>query len=176
MASADTATVAEAPTAPEEAEATTTDVAAVATSEPFEAGAADVVEAAGAAEMPPVADEPKPILIWRPARFEQRPRHRHDARAATERVRPKRASPGPAARRGAPRPQREGEAGQRPSGKQRFERKFGGKPGGSRDGEQQDGKDARPPARRGPNGGRTAARRASAAVADAQVVDHPEAA
>ena len=26
-------------------------------------------------------EEPKPILIWRPARFDQRPRHRHEARA-----------------------------------------------------------------------------------------------
>ena len=38
------------------------------------------VEAASAAEAPAAAEEPKPILIWRPARFDQRPRHRHEAR------------------------------------------------------------------------------------------------
>jgi ATP-dependent RNA helicase SUPV3L1/SUV3 len=102
---------------------------------------------AGAGEMP--AEEPKPILIWRPARFDQRPRHRHEARprdgaARSGEVRKPGDRQVEARPADAPRPPREGDGAQRPSGKQRFERKFGGKPGGRRDGEQRDGKDAGP--------------------------------
>ena len=135
-ASGDTTPISEA-SAPEHAEATATADVAVPAAEPIEAASATgAVEAASAAETPAAAEEPKPILIWRPARFDQRPRHRHEARGRDG------ARPAEARKQdsGAARPQRDGEAGQRPSGKERFERKFGGKPG-RRDGEQRDGKD-----------------------------------
>ena len=50
------------------------------------------------------AEEPKPILIWRPARFDQRPRHRHEGRPRDGAARPGEArkpgrSPGEARRR-----------------------------------------------------------------------------
>jgi ATP-dependent RNA helicase SUPV3L1/SUV3 len=43
-------------------------------------GAEIVSEAASDAAVETPAEEPKPILLWRPARFEQRPRHRHGDR------------------------------------------------------------------------------------------------
>jgi ATP-dependent RNA helicase SUPV3L1/SUV3 len=99
-------------------------------------------------------EEPKPILIWRPARFEQRPRHRNEARGrdenrAREARKPDDNRRGDRSQGDAARPQRDGEA-QRPAGKQRFERKFGGKPG-QRDGERKDGKGA-DNRKGGPNG------------------------
>jgi ATP-dependent RNA helicase SUPV3L1/SUV3 len=86
-------------------------------------------EAASAADAPSAeaAEEPKPVLLWRPARFEQRPRHRHDNRQRG----------GQAESRGAPGQRREGGDGQgrEHGGKERFERKFKGKPGGKPNGD-----------------------------------------
>jgi len=67
------------------------------------------------------AEEAKPVLLWRPARFEGRQRHGRGNRQQQGKGRPQ---------------QREGAAGE---GRQRFERRFGGKPGEGRGG---DGKDA----------------------------------
>jgi ATP-dependent RNA helicase SUPV3L1/SUV3 len=93
-------------------------------------------------------------LIWRPARFEQRPRHRNEARARDENKSREARKPddnrrGDRGRGDAARPQRDGEA-PRPAGKQRFERKFSGKPG-QRDGERKDGREA-DRRKGGPNG------------------------
>ncbi|PWK76389.1 helicase-related protein [Aminobacter sp. AP02] len=93
-------------------------------------------EAAIAEATPAVADEaaeePKPILLWRQGRFEQRPRHRQDNRSRGG-YRDQRAAGAPAARqgegnRGAGREGGEGRDGGRP----RFDRKPGGKPQGER--------------------------------------------
>ncbi len=43
----------------------------------------------GKAPEPP-AEEPKPILLWRPARFDQRPRHRHEGRQGQQHGKPRR--------------------------------------------------------------------------------------
>jgi len=45
-----------------------------------EGGAGPTAADAAEKSVEPPAEEPKPILLWRPARFEQRPRHRHDGR------------------------------------------------------------------------------------------------
>jgi ATP-dependent RNA helicase SUPV3L1/SUV3 len=135
-----TAPVSEAP-AREPTEADTADVTAVASKSTEAASPAEVAEAASIAEAPAAAEEPKPILIWRPARFEQRPRHRHEARGRDGARHAEARKPGAAdGDGGAVRAPGDGEAGQRPSGKGRFERKFGGKPG-RRDSDQKDGKD-----------------------------------
>jgi ATP-dependent RNA helicase SUPV3L1/SUV3 len=111
------------------------------------------------------AEEPKPILIWRPARFDHRPRHRHEARGrGREANRPGEVREGeraPGQRRhgdhrgesGRPQP---GE-GERATGKERFEKKFG-KPrrddgGGRGDGKQRQGREAFGDRKKGGNGG-----------------------
>lgn len=105
------------------------------------------------------AEEPKPILIWRPGRFDRQPRHRHDARGRgrdAERTgdagRPDNRGPrrprhgqGDPAQAARPegrdsRPERQRRDGEG-NGKERFERKFGGKPGGRRDDKRNDGKE-----------------------------------
>ncbi|RJT41005.1 helicase [Mesorhizobium waimense] len=53
--------------------------AAAPAQEVLQAEPVTVAEAA-AGEPAPEAEEPKPILLWRQGRFEQRPRHRHDNR------------------------------------------------------------------------------------------------
>ncbi|BCH29521.1 DEAD/DEAH box helicase [Mesorhizobium sp. L-8-10] len=73
------------------------------------------------------AEEAKPIMLWRQARFEQRPRHRHHPRGKEGQ------------RHGGPRHSAPGERHERtsdggPGGKQRFEKKFAGKPGNGPDG------------------------------------------
>ncbi|MDX8519119.1 helicase-related protein [Mesorhizobium dulcispinae] len=91
----------------------------------------------------PAEEEPKPILLWRQARFDhQRPRHRHDNRR-DNRPRGQAARDGqPGATGGQPgdRPAHEGRRDQREgAGKPRFDRsKF--KPRPERDGERRDGK------------------------------------
>ncbi|MEP9372234.1 helicase-related protein [Mesorhizobium sp. KR1-2] len=115
--------------AAEAVEAESAEQAAAPTSEPV-AEAAPVVEATAvepAAVASEAAEEPKPILLWRVARFEQRPRHRHDNRP--------RGGDGEA--RGAHGQRREGGDGEgrEHGGKERFERKFKGKPGGKPNGD-----------------------------------------
>jgi ATP-dependent RNA helicase SUPV3L1/SUV3 len=105
------------------------------------AAAEPVVETVAAAGEP--VEEEKPILIWRPGRFD-RPRHRREARG-----RSREAAPGGAREQGEGAPaqrrhgggQRHGERQDRAEGtptggKERFEKRFG-KP--RRDGERQDG-------------------------------------
>ncbi|MDX8465826.1 helicase-related protein [Mesorhizobium sp. VK23B] len=129
-----------------EGEAVTEDGASAIQVEASPASEAPLAEAA-ALEAPageaPAEEEPKPILLWRQARFDhQRPRHRHDNRRDN---RPR----GQAARDGQPgatggqagdRPAHEGRRDQREgAGKPRFDRsKF--KPRPERDGERRDGK------------------------------------
>jgi len=76
------------------------------------------------------AEEPKPILLWRQGRFEQRPRHRQDNRPRGGQ-REQRAAGAPAARQGEGNRNggREGGEG-RDGGRPRFDRKPGGKPQG----------------------------------------------
>ncbi|RJG43596.1 helicase-related protein [Mesorhizobium sp. DCY119] len=115
-----------APAAPESENAEATPAPEAAAETPAEA--ASVVEAAAPQPETPV-EEPKPILLWRPARFERHPRPRHDNRPRG----------GQAEARGAPgQPRRDGERpareGDRPAreqgGKERFDRsKFKGKSG-----------------------------------------------
>ena len=133
---AEEAAVAEAVTEVAEAPAETAAEETVA--EPVVEAAAEVaaeeapaVEAATAStEAAEQAEEPKPILIWRQGRFEQRPRHRHDNNRPRGGQRDQRngqaaARPGEA-NRGGPREGGEGRDGGRP----RFDRKPGGKPQG----------------------------------------------
>lgn len=84
-----------------------------------EAVAPQPEEPAAAAAEPAEAEEPKPILLWRPVRFEQRVRHRHDNRQRGAHDEGARGAP---ARRKGGAPQKDGEA--------RSDRgKFKGKPG-----------------------------------------------
>jgi ATP-dependent RNA helicase SUPV3L1/SUV3 len=159
------------PVTAEAAEAAVTDhpelqPAEAAEAAPAEAGEASVAtdEAdAGesvAVEAPPEASEaPKPILIWRPARFEHRPRHRHDARgrqpgggrsgeAAEQVERGHRRHRERREEAGRPQPAA-GEHGA-PSGRERFEKKFG-KP--RREGERRDGRERGEERKRPGNGG-----------------------
>ncbi|RUM95601.1 helicase [Pseudaminobacter arsenicus] len=87
----------------------------------------DAAIAASAPETP--AEEPKPILLWRPARFEQRPRHRQDNRQRGGQAEA-RGNAG-AQRKEGERPARDGDRqGREQGGKQRFDRsKFKGKHG-----------------------------------------------
>jgi ATP-dependent RNA helicase SUPV3L1/SUV3 len=115
-----------APAAPESENAEATPAPEAAAETPAEA--APTVEATAPQPETPV-EEPKPILLWRPARFERHPRPRHDNRPRG----------GQAEARGAPgQPRRDGERpareGDRPAreqgGKERFDRsKFKGKSG-----------------------------------------------
>ncbi|WP_269931444.1 helicase-related protein [Aminobacter sp. HY435] len=89
---------------------------------------------AGAAETPVAeaaepAEEPKPILLWRQGRFEQRPRHRQDNRPRGGQ-RDQRTAGAPAARQGEGNRSREAGEGGRDNGRPRFDRKPGGKPQG----------------------------------------------
>ena len=133
------------------------------------------VSEAAPAEAPaePAAEEPKPILIWRPVRFEHRPRQRHEARGrGREANRPGEARegervPGPPRhgdqRREGGRP-KHGEGGgatskpgegERATGKERFEKKFGKqrRDGARSDGEQRPGRQAFGDRKKSGNGG-----------------------
>ncbi|PWJ75245.1 ATP-dependent RNA helicase SUPV3L1/SUV3 [Pseudaminobacter salicylatoxidans] len=115
--------VADAPVAaaPEQA----TDVSAPATDDAAEVEAPAVqAEAAPQAEGGESAEEPKPILLWHPVRFDHRPRHRHDNRQRNAQARGDQPN-----RRG------DGQRHEQAGGKERFERKFKGKPGGKPNGE-----------------------------------------
>lgn len=89
-------------------------------------------EAPASGEPTDPAEAPKPILLWRPQRTDQRPRHQRDNRHRG-REQGQRHQGGP--RQAGPRQdgqQPPGEATGRdgaPAGKQRFERRFKGKPG-----------------------------------------------
>jgi ATP-dependent RNA helicase SUPV3L1/SUV3 len=98
--------------------------AAVADAAPLEAVAADASEA---------AEEPKPILLWRQGRFEQRPRPRQDnrPRGGQRDQRAAGAAGAPAARQGEGNRNGGREGGEaRENGRPRFDRKPGGKPQG----------------------------------------------
>lgn len=75
-----------------------------------------------AAEAEPV-EEPKPVLLWRLQRFDQRPRHRHDNRPRGGQAEARAEQPNRRNERG------DGQAREQGGGKERFERKFKGKPG-----------------------------------------------
>lgn len=108
------------------AEAEVTEASAEATDVPVvEAAAVDVV----VVEAAEPAEEPKPILLWRQGRFEQRPRHRQDNRPRGGQ-REQRAAGAPAGRQGEGNRGREGAEGGRDNGRPRFDRKPGGKPQG----------------------------------------------
>ena len=89
------------------------------------------VEAA-AANAPEATDEPRPILLWRQGRFEQRSRHRQDARARDGQRKPH--SPDAAgastSRQGKATRNREGDEGGPDNGRPRLDRKLNGKPQG----------------------------------------------
>lgn len=98
-----------------------------------EAPAAEAAPAeAAVAEASEAAEEPKPILLWRQGRFEQRPRHRQDNRPRGGQREPRAAGAAgaPAARQGEANRSREGGEGGRDNGRPRFDRKPGGKPQG----------------------------------------------
>ncbi|RWP71229.1 helicase-related protein [Mesorhizobium sp.] len=127
------------------------------TSPATEAVSAEPAAAAEAAtgEAVPEAEEPKPILLWRQGRFDQRPRHRHHDNRPRDNSRDNRPRNGQAARDGrgdapadATGGQPAGAPGSRPThegrrdgaGKPRFDRsKFKPKPQGEA-GERRDGK------------------------------------
>lgn len=120
----------EAAAEPEPEAASEPEVVAVAVEAPVTEAAP--VEAA-AAEVAEATEEPKPILLWRQGRFEQRPRHRQDNRPRGGQREPR--APGatagaPAARQGEANRSREGGEGGRENGRPRFDRKPGGKPQG----------------------------------------------
>ena len=89
----------------------------------------EAAPAATAATATDPAEEPKPVLLWRPARFEQRPRHRQDTRRRGGHAD---ANAAPGQRQ--PRERGDGQ-GREQGGKERFERKFKGKPGGKPNGD-----------------------------------------
>ncbi|RWP50864.1 helicase-related protein [Mesorhizobium sp.] len=119
------------------------------------AAAAEVATGEAAPEVPAEAEEPKPILLWRQGRFDQRPRHRHHDNRPRDNSRDNRPRNGQAARDGrsdapadATGGQPAGAPGSRPThegrrdgaGKPRFDRsKFKPKPQGEA-GERRDGK------------------------------------
>ncbi|PTE08933.1 helicase-related protein [Mesorhizobium helmanticense] len=132
----------------------------VAEAEPVEVAAAEPTEAEPTTEPAPIeepaamaeiaasepaveAEEPKPILLWRQGRFDQRPRHRHHDNRARPRAgqAAQGRSDAPAGAEGAPRPTHEGRRDQRDgAGKPRFDRsKFKPRPQGE-GAERRDGK------------------------------------
>jgi ATP-dependent RNA helicase SUPV3L1/SUV3 len=127
--------------APVQAEA---DLGATAQLEPAAEGAADA-KAQVAPEPAMPTEEPKPILLWRPGRFEQRPKHRHGDRNRNQRGGAPRQdgqrlenqrSEGQRDAR-APRPEGAPEQGaeQQRHGKPKFDRsRYKGKPDGNRPG------------------------------------------
>ncbi|PSJ62296.1 helicase-related protein [Pseudaminobacter soli (ex Li et al. 2025)] len=114
----------------EQAAAPASEPVAEAVPEAAAAAEATAVAAAEPAEAASEAgEEPKPILLWRVARFEQRPRHRHDNRQRGGQAEAR----GDNANR---RNEQRGDGQAREGGKERFERKFNkGKPGGRPNGE-----------------------------------------
>jgi ATP-dependent RNA helicase SUPV3L1/SUV3 len=119
--------VAEAAPAAPEAE-TAEEVPASEAAAETSAEAAPAVDAAAPQPETPV-EEPKPILLWRPARFERHPRQRHDNRQRGGQAEA-RGAPGQH-RRDGERPPRDGDRqGREQGGKERFDRsRFKGKSG-----------------------------------------------
>ncbi|TIN22445.1 helicase-related protein [Mesorhizobium sp.] len=142
---------AEVEVAPAEPASEASPATAAVSAEPAAAAEAATGEAAPAAEKE--AEEPKPILLWRQGRFDQRPRHRHhDNRPRDRDNRPRSGQAARDGRSNAPaeagqqagapgdRPAREGRRDGDGAGKPRFDRsKFKPKPQGE-PGERRDGK------------------------------------
>ncbi|TIM12049.1 helicase-related protein [Mesorhizobium sp.] len=142
---------AEVEVAPAEPASEASPATAAASAEPAVAAEAATGEAAPEAEKE--AEEPKPILLWRQGRFDQRPRHRHhDNRPRDRDNRPRSGQAARDGRSNAPaeagqqagapgdRPAREGRRDGDGAGKPRFDRsKFKPKPQGE-PGERRDGK------------------------------------
>ena len=110
---------------------------AAATDEPSGAAAESAAEAATVGETAvekPAEEEQKPIMLWRQARSEHRPKHRHGQHARGGKGAPRQGGQ-PAARQDAPgdvrAPRRDGDGGGRPDNRERH-----GRPGGQRDGRQ----------------------------------------
>jgi ATP-dependent RNA helicase SUPV3L1/SUV3 len=112
------------PASPPEAEAATSADDATTEAAPAETPTAEAASRAAEPEAE-AAEAPKPILLWRPARLENRPRHHH--RDNRQRGREQGQQHGQ--RRDAA-PREGGETS--PDGKQRFERRFKGKHGDSK--------------------------------------------
>lgn len=114
-----------------------------------EAGAEAAGDEAKAGEVAATSDavteEAKPIILWRQARFEQRPRHRHHPRGKDGQR-----HNGP--RHGAPGERQERSRDGGPAGKQRFEKKFGGKSGNGPEGDRPDRRDRDRDQRKGGEG------------------------
>jgi ATP-dependent RNA helicase SUPV3L1/SUV3 len=131
-------------TAPSRAPQTDSAPVGLSSAEPDQEHQGQAGSAQAATEEAPAApaEEPKPILLWRQARFEGRPGQRHGGN---------RERGGPRGRHAqAPAGEAEGRAPRRDGGKERFDRKFQGKPGkpdGA--GVRQDGRDARKPGQKG---------------------------
>ncbi|RWQ28296.1 helicase-related protein [Mesorhizobium sp.] len=137
--------------APAEPASEASPATAAVSAEPAAAAEAAIGEAAPEAEKE--AEEPKPILLWRQGRFDQRPRHRHhDNRPRDRDNRPRSPQAARDGRSNAPaeagqqagapggRPAREGRRDGDGAGKPRFDRsKFKPKPQGE-PGERRDGK------------------------------------
>ena len=87
---------------------------------PAEAGSPDDVATQGTSPVAEPDEPPKPVMLWRPGRFE-RPRHQHGQRHGNRRFER------PVATAAATGEQAEGAPS--PDGKQRFDRRFKGKPG-----------------------------------------------
>ncbi len=123
-------TVVEAPVEAEEPASAAEEAPAVA-SAPIteETPSEEAAQAAAAAPATEAVEEPKPVLLWRPARFEQRPRHRQDNRRRGGQA-DAQAAPGQRQQR-----ERGDGQGREQGGKERFERKFKGKPGGKPNGD-----------------------------------------
>ncbi|RWN58902.1 helicase-related protein [Mesorhizobium sp.] len=142
---------AEVEVAPSEPASEASPATAAVSAEPAAAAEAATGEAAPEAEKE--AEEPKPILLWRQGRFDQRPRHRHhDNRPRDRDNRPRSGQAARDGRSNAPaeagqqagapgdRPAREGRRDGDGAGKPRFDRsKFKPKPQGE-PGERRDGK------------------------------------
>ncbi|RWK36751.1 helicase-related protein [Mesorhizobium sp.] len=142
---------AEVEVAPAEPGSEASPATAAVSAEPAAAAEAATSEAAPEAEKE--AEEPKPILLWRQGRFDQRPRHRHhDNRPRDRDNRPRSGQAARDGRSNAPaeagqqagapggRPAREGRRDGDGAGKPRFDRsKFKPKPQGE-PGERRDGK------------------------------------
>ncbi|WP_202302464.1 helicase-related protein [Mesorhizobium sp. 131-2-1] len=119
-----------APAAEPEAEAQTAEVHVVA-GEPVaqdppaaEAVSAEPAATTEAGETASEAEEPKPVLLWRQGRFEQRPRHRHDNRRDN---RPRNGQAAQGGRTDAP-GEAAGQPGGRPNEGRRDQRDGAGKP------------------------------------------------
>jgi len=132
----------------ETAEAGEMPTEAAGTDAPSAAAAEEAAEPAApieAAAEKPADDEQKPIMLWRQARSEHRPKHRHGQQARGGRGGQRPGAPaaaGQEAPAGARPPRREGGEGGRQDGRERH-----GRPGGQRDGRHGGQRDGQPNSR-----------------------------